>query len=366
MKSLIRATAVALSIISMVALSRCGGGPQQSPQLAITTASLPNGTSEVAYSQLIQASGGVGPFTWAVSTGALPHNLSLNTSATSTVLISGTPDVAAQGVSFTIKLTDSAGHSATHTYAVSILLEPDTLTASPAGLTFGTQPVGNASPTQTEMLTNIGNSALVITGVTMTGSDAADFGNINNCGATLTAGTNCTLAVTFTPSQLGPRGAAITVTDNSVGSPHAFSLDGTGVTQGPNATLSATSLSLSATVGTTSAPQPVTLSNYGTATLNISSITRSAGFGETDDCSGSLVSGSSCTISVTFTPTVTGTESGTLTVTDDAPGNPQTVSLSGTGVAGKCVPLGRQCSSTLQCCPGLQCVAGGNRGPSCR
>src|SRR5438309_5874266 len=98
MKSLIRATAVALSIISMVALSRCGGGPQQSPQLAITTASLPNGTSEVAYSQLIQASGGVGPFTWAVSTGALPHNLSLNTSATSTVLISGTPDVAAQGV----------------------------------------------------------------------------------------------------------------------------------------------------------------------------------------------------------------------------------------------------------------------------
>ncbi len=335
MKSLIRATAVALSIISMVALSRCGGGPQQSPQLAITTASLPNGTSEVAYSQLIQASGGVGPFTWAVSTGALPHNLSLNTSATSTVLISGTPDVAAQGVSFTIKLTDSAGHSATHTYAVSILLEPDTLTASPAGLTFGTQPVGNASPTQTEMLTNIGNSALVITGVTMTGSDAADFGNINNCGATLTAGTNCTLAVTFTPSQLGPRGAAITVTDNSVGSPHAFSLDGTGVTQGPNA-------------------------------INISSITRSAGFGETDDCSGSLVSGSSCTISVTFTPTVTGTESGTLTVTDDAPGNPQTVSLSGTGVAGKCVPLGRQCSSTLQCCPGLQCVAGGNRGPSCR
>src|SRR2546428_7473214 len=66
MKSLIRTTAVALSMIFVVSLSQCGGGPQQSaPSLAITTASLPNGTSEVAYSQTIQASGGVGPFPWA-------------------------------------------------------------------------------------------------------------------------------------------------------------------------------------------------------------------------------------------------------------------------------------------------------------
>ena len=73
MKSLIRTTAVALSMIFVVSLSQCGGGPQQSaPSLAITTASLPNGTSEVAYSQTIQASGGVGPFAWAVGAGALP------------------------------------------------------------------------------------------------------------------------------------------------------------------------------------------------------------------------------------------------------------------------------------------------------
>ncbi|SRR6266496_1143738 len=367
MKSLIRTTAVALSMIFVVSLSQCGGGPQHSaPPLAITTASLPNGTSEVAYSQTIQASGGVGPFAWAVGAGALPHNLSLNTNGTNTVLISGTPDIPAQGVGFTVKITDSAGHSATQSYAVSILLEPDTLTASPASLSFGTQPVGNASLAQAEALTNSGTSALVITGITIAGSDAADFGNTNNCGASLPAGTNCTIAVTFTPGQLGPRAAAITVTDNSVGSPHAFSMDGTGIIQGPNATLSATSVSLSATLGTTSAPQSLTFSNYGTATLNIASIAASANFDETDNCSGNLVSGSSCTITVTFTPTLTGSVNGSLTVTDNAPGSPQMVSLSGTGVAGKCVPLGRQCSSTLQCCSGLQCVAGGNRGPSCR
>jgi len=54
---------------------RGGGSFQQStPPLMITTASLPNGTSETPYSQEIQASGGVAPFTWSVSTGTLPHN----------------------------------------------------------------------------------------------------------------------------------------------------------------------------------------------------------------------------------------------------------------------------------------------------
>jgi hypothetical protein len=363
MKSLTRNGAIALSIIFVIGLSRCGGGSHQTPPLTIITASLPNGTSQVAYGQTIQASGDVGPFTWEVSAGTLPHNLSLNTSAKGSALVSGTPDTAAQGVGFTIKVTDSAGHSATHPYTISILLEPDTLVASPANLAFGTQRVGNTSAPQAETLTNAGNSALVITGITISGSDGADFANTTNCGATLPAGTNCNVAVTFTPERLGPHGGAITVTDNSVGSPHSFSMDGTGIAQGPNASLSATSISLSATTGTTSDPQSVTLSNYGTATLNIAGITATTGFAETDDCPGSLLSGSSCTISVTFTPTMTGTVSGNLTVTDDAPNNPQTVSLSGTGVAGKCTPKAGFCTSSLQCCAGLQCkFIGGNRG----
>src|SRR4029077_14495146 len=54
-------------------------------------------------------------------------------------------------------------------------------------------------------------------------------------------------------------------------------------------------------------------------------------FRQSDTCGSSLAAGASCTISVTFTPTASGTRSGTLSVTDNAPGTPQTASLSGTG-----------------------------------
>src|SRR5258708_8366891 len=111
MKSLIRTTAVALSIVIVVSLSQCGGGPQQSPPLTITTAALPNGTSQLAYSQTIQASGGVAPSTWSL-TGALPHNLALSSSVTNAVTISGTPDTPVQGFAFTIQVTDSANKTA--------------------------------------------------------------------------------------------------------------------------------------------------------------------------------------------------------------------------------------------------------------
>ena len=72
--------------------------------------------------------------------------------------------------------------------------------------------------------------------------------------------------------------------------------------------------------GTTSASQPVTLSNTGTGTLAIASIVPSAGFGETDDCNGSVAAGSFCTINVTFSPTGDGAIAGTLTITDNTNG----------------------------------------------
>src|SRR5438094_4863058 len=62
--------------------------------------------------------------------------------------------------------------------------------------------------------------------------------------------------------------------------------------------------------------------------------TNSADFGQTNNCGSSLAVSSSCTINVTFTPAASGTRSGTLTVTDNASGSPQTASLTGTGVTG--------------------------------
>jgi hypothetical protein len=84
-------------------------------------------------------------------------------------------------------------------------------------------------------------------------------------------------------------------------------------------------------VGVASAPQTVTVTNSGTAELTFSSIAVSSGFSQTNNCGTGIAASGGCTISVTFTPTAPGTVAGTLTITDNASGSPQTVALSGTG-----------------------------------
>jgi YVTN family beta-propeller protein len=83
-------------------------------------------------------------------------------------------------------------------------------------------------------------------------------------------------------------------------------------------------------IGTISAAKTVTLSNQGTGALSISSILTSGDFQQTNNCGNQVVAAQSCLISVTFLPTVTGTRTGTLTITESAPSAKQTVSLSGT------------------------------------
>ncbi len=84
-------------------------------------------------------------------------------------------------------------------------------------------------------------------------------------------------------------------------------------------------------VGTTSATQPIAVKNNGGATATIS-VAVNGDFTETDNCA-SLAVGASCTINVAFKPSTTGARGGTLTLSDNLPGGPQTVLLAGTGVA---------------------------------
>jgi hypothetical protein len=104
----------------------------------------------------------------------------------------------------------------------------------------------------------------------------------------------------------------------------------------PNAGLSPSTLTFNPQhVGSQSAPQTVTLSNSGNASLSVTTIavagTNAGDFNQTNNCGSSVAAGASCTIGVTFTPTTDGSRSGTLTITDNANGSPQSVSLSGTG-----------------------------------
>jgi hypothetical protein len=354
MTSTLRKYLAVSSLFLALALTNCGENDQPIQPLMITTASLPNGTAWVAYEQTIRATGGVGPFTWTVTAGALPHNVLLDDNATSTAIVAGTPDTAVQSMAFTVQVSDSAGHTATKAYSVSILLEPDTLVSSSSSLVFGMQVSGTSSPAQTLSLTNGGTEPLVIVGVS---TGVSDFTYASTCGTAINPGVTCSIAVTFAPNVLGPQSAALTITDNSVGSPHSYSLDGVGVTQGPNVTFSSgTSYSFTSTIGVSSGPQVLTVANFGAASLNITSVNPSSQFSETDNCVTSIAPGDSCNITVVFTPAGSGTVQGNISLVDNASGSPQSVALIGTGVAGQCVKRGGFCNSSLHCCAGLRCV----------
>jgi hypothetical protein len=89
----------------------------------------------------------------------------------------------------------------------------------------------------------------------------------------------------------------------------------------------------SQTVATTTVPKLVSVTNIGADTLNIALITATSEFSTVTSCGTTLAAGANCAIAVSFTPIAAGPRSGTLTVTDDAPGSPHAVTLVGTGVA---------------------------------
>lgn len=236
---------------------------------------------------------------------------------------------------------------------VSVLLQDGSVSLAPASLNFGVQVVGTAS-TKTVTLTNVGTATLTIRGIAIAGTNPGDFIQSNNCGSSLRTRSHCDIQVTFAPSQMGLRNAVLTITDSGPGNSQSVPLTGIGGTSGPNATLSANSLTFGTqTVGTTSPPQAVTLDNYGTQTLSITSISTSGDFEHAHNCGTGLASGASCTINISFTPTMGGERTGTLSIADNAPSSPQTVSLRGTGTVVRLNPssLSFQCNSERHTCP---------------
>jgi F5/8 type C domain/Abnormal spindle-like microcephaly-assoc'd, ASPM-SPD-2-Hydin len=109
-----------------------------------------------------------------------------------------------------------------------------------------------------------------------------------------------------------------------------------GGSSGGSSSLSASPSSLSfgsETVGSTTSAQTVTVSNSGTVAASVSSVSVSGPFSQTNTCGSSIAAGGSCTVSVKFAPTASGTASGTLSVASNAPGSPLSVALSGTGTS---------------------------------
>jgi hypothetical protein len=138
------------------------------------------------------------------------------------------------------------------------------------------------------------------------------------------------VSITFTPMALGKRTGTLTFTDNAVNSPQTVPLAGTGVK--PATLTPASAVYAPQNVGTTSAAKTFTLTNNQPVDLTGIAISTTGHFAvSATTCEASLNAKANCTISVNFSPTETGTQTGQLIVQDSASNNPQTSNLTGTG-----------------------------------
>jgi FG-GAP-like repeat/Abnormal spindle-like microcephaly-assoc'd, ASPM-SPD-2-Hydin len=222
---------------------------------------------------------------------------------------------------------------------VSVLLQTlaPTVSLSPPSLNFGNQGVGTTSSPQVTTLTNTGAGVLTITSIGITGTNRRDFAQTNNCPGSVPPNGSCQFSVTFSPTATGTRNATVSVSDNAPGSPQSVPLTGVG-TPGV-VSFSPTSLTFpDQVVFTTSPAQQVTLTNTGAGVLKINHISVPGPFSQTNNCPSSLIPNGDCTVSVRFHPGNKGVFHGAISVTDNAPGSPQKVPLTGTGTFVQLLP----------------------------
>jgi hypothetical protein len=202
---------------------------------------------------------------------------------------------------------------------------------SATSLSFGSQVINTASAAKKVTLTSTGTANLNISSFAITGTNAGDFVETNNCPASMAPAAKCTISLTYTPTVLGAETASLAVNDNAANSPQTVALSGSG--EAP-VVLSPTSLSFgSVGENSPSASKSITLTNHQAVALTITSITLSnPDYTETNTCNGSVTAKGTCAISVTLTPSILGADDATLSVNDTASNTPQTATLTGTGI----------------------------------
>jgi subtilase family serine protease len=248
-------------------------------------------------------------------------------SSSSTLTLTASASATAGTVIVTILGTSG---SLTNATTLSLTVAPTVsgaeLSLTPGSLAFGTVVVEASSAAKKATFTNNSSTTVYFSIITT----SANFSQTNTCGSTLAAGKSCTISVIFTPTQVGALTGTLSVNDNGTNSPQTVSLSGTGKAQ---AALTPATATYSATVvGKSSAAKTFTLKNNQNVILKNVSVSTTGPFSVTSNtCGTQLTSNASCTISVVFTPTGVGVETGTLQVSDNAVGSPQVSNLTGTG-----------------------------------
>lgn len=240
-----------------------------------------------------------------------PSTLASN--ATCTVTVTFTPTATGTRSDTLTVSHDAPGSPTTASLTGTGMSAPTGVSFSPTSLSWGNVQVGQASGAKSVTLTNNTSAALGIASIGVGSDFIITSKTCPLSPSTVAVGSSCTISVAFQPLAQGLRSDMITVTDTDASSPQQVALSGTGVI-GP-VLFSPTSLTFPSTaVGSTSATQAAILTNELTTSLTISGITATGNFPQTNNCPATLPVSGSCTVTVAFAPTSSGTKTGTVNV----------------------------------------------------
>jgi len=180
-------------------------------------------------------------------------------------------------------------------------------TLNPTTQDFGSEAIGFTSPPQTFTWTNNSSFAYQISGATVTG----DFNIVSNgCQGPVAGGASCLIVVTFTPTALGARTGTLTVSSSS--NQLTAQLTGTGT---PGFTMTPTTFSYGSLDVGNNAAQTFTLTSTASGPLAVPPFVTTGQYSvNTSACGASVAGGAHCTVTVSFLPTSTGPQNGTLGV----------------------------------------------------
>jgi hypothetical protein len=216
---------------------------------------------------------------------------------------------------------------------------PPKISVKPRSVNLALVKVGGVSTPRMLTIKNTGKSDLVINSMTISGTNASEFGYrpTNGCPNQIPTNASCQVSATFTPrSPFGKKSATISISSNDPKKP-TVNVKLLGQAPPPKSSVAPMAVNFATVnIGNTSAPKTVTIKNTGVSDLVINDIgitgADAQDFNQTDNCS-VIAKGSSCTINVTFTPSSPASkESASLSITTDDPKKSSLgVKLSGQG-----------------------------------